>query len=446
MRPITRVVAVAAALGFALAEPEPLITLVQRDAGRSNSDPPSAAVSADGRYVAFASYARLVPADTNNVRDIYLLDRSDGVVTLESVTPSGAASDHDSTHPGLSADGRFLVYETHVPRPGADHGTRDVVLRDRQESTVSIVSAGPPGVPPRGWSGIPTISQSGAIVAFASNATNLLPEGDANGAGLDIYLFDVSRGTTHRVSIDNRGIQRAFGYSTKPSLSADGRFVAFASTALLAPADVTAQDVRRPRPLSQIYVRDTRGNVTHLVSRGRENRPADGPSWAPAISADGRYVAFVSAATNLAAGDRNGADDIFVTDVRSGVTEIVSRSASSGTGNGRSGGPAISSDGHLIAFHSEASDLVCAQRCAAQHEDVNLLPDVFLLDRQSGVMARVSADATRGWMECSSGAVIDGVGTIVAFSSRHPVDVSDQKHDFDLFVRRIPPTLTAPLR
>jgi TolB protein len=446
MRPLPAFVAAAAALGFALDDREPLITLVQQDAVRSNSEAPSAAVSADGRHVAFTSYARLVPADTNNVRDIYVLDRTTGRVTLESVTTSDGAANHDSTHPGLSGDGRFLVYETHVERAGGALDARHVLLRDRRESTITMVSAGPPAAATVGWSGIPAISQNGEFVAFASTATHLVPGSDANGAALDVYLFDTANGTTRRISVDNRGNQRPSGYSTKPSLSADGRFVAFASAALLESVDGRVHATRRNRPLSQIYVRDTRANVTRLVSRGAAGRPTDGSSWAPVISGDGRYVAFVSAATNLADGDRNGADDVFISDLHSGATEIVSRSRNNGTGNGPSGGPAISSDGRFIAFHSEASDLVCAQRCATEHEDVNLLADVFLLDRQTGVIARVSADTARGWMECSSGAALDGGGTIVAFSSRHPVDPSDQRYDFDLFVRRIPTTLTASLR
>jgi Tol biopolymer transport system component len=447
MRTSTGLLAVAVACRFALDEPRPLVTLAQREVARSPSEAPSAALSADGRYVAFASHAQLVPADTNHVRDVYVLDRADGLVTLESVTPSGAASNHDSTHPGLSADGRFLVYETHVQSSNGDPEARHVVRRDRRESTMTIVTAETRGQRTAGWSGMPVISADGRIVAFASTATDLVPGRDANGAALDVYLFDASQKSTRRASLDGLGVQRDSGFSTKPSLNGDGRLVAFASTALLTSVEDGSPGVRTDRPVSQVYVRDTHRGVTRLVSGGRESRPPDGPSWAPSISADGRYVAFVSAATNLVAiVDRNGAADVFVTDLHSGLTELVSRRARGAAGSGVSGGPAISSDGRLIAFHSEAPDLVCSERCASEHEDINLLPDVFVVDRSSGVMARVSADVAGGWMESSSGPAMDAGGTVVAFSSRHPMDAADQKHDFDLFLRTIPRTLTASLR
>ena len=442
MRPITGVMVVAAALR--LPPPEPIVTVVQRDAWRSYAEAPSAVVSANGRYVAFGSYARLVPADVNAVRDIYVLDRVDGRVTLESVTSSGACSTHDSTHPGLSADGRFLVYETHAGPADADPEARHVVLRDRRAATFTVVSAAAGGAPAMGWSGTPAISHSGRFVAFASAATNLVPGADANGPGLDVYLFDQAAGSMRRVSVDARGLQPSSGTSIRPSVSGDGRFIAFASSAQFESWTLleSSRVVRQGRTSVDVYVRDSELEATRLVSVGAGGRIADGSSWAPSISADGRYVAFVSAATNLVANDQNRSADVFVGDLRTGAIELVSRSLRGGTANAPSGGPAISSDGQFVAFESEASDLVCAERCPEQGEDINLLPDVFLLDRRSGVIVRLSADATGAWMEASSGPSIDAVGTVVVFSSRRPIDASDDENDFDLFVRSIAASLT----
>ena len=401
MRPLAAALVLAAALR--LPEPASVVTLVQRDALRTNGDVPSASVSADGRYVAFTSYAQLVPADVNGIRDVYVLDRAEGRVTLESIGPGGAPSIHDSTH-----------------------------------GTMRVVSTGRRGAPAHGWSGTPAVSESGRFVAFASTATELVPEPDANGSGLDVYLFDAVAASLRRVSVDTRATQPSSGFSARPSMSADGRYVTFVSSAPLV-ADATPEQ----RPLSQVYLRDAQLATTRRVSVAPGGRPADGPSWSPVISADGRYVAFVSGAANLVPDDRNGSADVFVADLHTGVTELVSRSIRSGTANGPSSGPAISSDGRFIALQSEASDLVCARRCPAEAEDINLLPDVFLLDRRTGVMARLSADGTGGWMEASSGPSIDASGTVVTFSSRRPIDASDQSHDFDLFVRRIGPALTA---
>jgi TolB protein len=156
--------------------------------------------------------------------------------------------------------------------------------------------------------------------------------------------------------------------------------------------------------------------------------------WRPVISADGRYVAFVSGATNLVAGDRNRSPDVFLADLKTGSIELVSRSATGGSANGRSAAPALSADARFVAFQSEASDLVCARRCAPADDDINLLWDVFVLDRRDHSMTRLSADAGGGWMEASVGPALDSAGGVIAFSSRHPRDAADVKNDFDLFV------------
>jgi Tol biopolymer transport system component len=419
-------------------QPQPIVTLVQGDPWRTTGDAPSAAVSADGRYIAFASYAQLVPADVNQARDIYVLDRADGRVMLESVS-----STHDCIHPALSGDGRLLVYETYAGSADDDPASRHVVLRDRQDGSVTVVGAVLNGRPARGWSGTPTISHSGRLVAFASTVTDLVAGSDANGPALDVYTFDREDGTVRRISVDSIGVQSASGFSAKPSVSGDGRRVAFVSSARLDGTRDAAHDTREHRRFTHVYVRDLQLNVTRLVSAAPQGAPADGASWAPAMSGDGRYIAFVSAATNLASGDRNASADVFVADLHTGAIELVSRSVRSGTANAPSGGPVMSSDGRFIVFHSEASDLVCTQRCPVQEEDINLLADVFLHDRHTRTMVQLSADARGAWMETSSGPSIDAAGSVVVFSSRRPITASDLKHDFDLFVRSIGPSLTA---
>jgi Tol biopolymer transport system component len=166
--------------------------------------------------------------------------------------------------------------------------------------------------------------------------------------------------------------------------------------------------------------------------------PANGASWGPAINASGRHVAFVSIATNLASGDRNGVADVFIADLQSGSVELVSVSARGGSANGSSGSPALSADGRFVAFQSDASDLVCASACPLDTEDINLLWDVFLLDRQARTITRMSTDPAGGWMEASVGPAIDAAGRVVAFSSRHPTGELDNRNDFDLFIRATP--------
>lgn len=151
------------------------------------------------------------------------------------------------------------------------------------------------------------------------------------------------------------------------------------------------------------------------------------------LSGDGRYVVFVSAVADFVSGDRNRSSDIFLADMQLGSIELVSRNHSGGSGNGASRGPFVSADGRVIAFQSLASDLICSP-CSRALEDINLLWDVFVLDRQTGTMTRVSTDAAGGWMEPSTGPVLDSSGNLVAYSSRHPIDAADTLNDFDLFV------------
>ena len=162
--------------------------------------------------------------------------------------------------------------------------------------------------------------------------------------------------------------------------------------------------------------------------------PPDGSSSDPAISRDGRYVAFASEATNLVPGDRNRSADVFLRDLRTHSAVLVSRSASGGAANGRSGNPVVSADGRFVAFQSQASDLICARRCPAAAEDINLLSDVFLFDSLTSLMVRISAGPA-GWAEESAAPQIDAAADVIAFTSRHPIDAQDDRNDFDLFIR-----------
>jgi TolB protein len=186
-------------------------------------------------------------------------------------------------------------------------------------------------------------------------------------------------------------------------------------------------------------VRDTELGSTILVSAGPGLTLADGASYDAAISRDGRYVAFSSQATNLTRGDRNRLADVFLRDLQTQTTTLVSRRADGGTANGPSGTPAISADGRFIAFQSEASDLVCVRRCPAILDDVNLLSDVFLFDRVADRMTLISTLPSGGWAEESAEPQIDATGGIVTFASRHPIDGQDVRNDFDLFIR-VPPS------
>jgi Tol biopolymer transport system component len=408
------------------------LTVPQRDGRRARTAPAAASVSADGRYVAFSSYARLNLADDDSLADIYLLDRATATVTLESMSVDGRPLNSDSGYPSISGDGRYVVFATVVAvADDPDRSVTDIVFRDRVENTTRRITTAPGGGLPNGWSSQPVITADASVVVFASSATNLVAGPDVNAEQPDIYRFDVHRQTIERISVDSRGLQQR-GSSLMPSVSGDGRYVAFTSSAILA----VPRKGPEPKPADGrrlfVYLRDTRTGRTTMV--GGAEAPNGGATM-PAISADGHTVAFASRATNLVPRDRNRSFDVFVYDVASGAVTLVSRSAGGGAANGGSVNPAISADGRFVAFQSEASDMACGRNCRPAMEDINLLPDVFIFDRITGGISCVSLDRQGTWLEESGAPAIAANGAVVAFSSRHPISPEDASNDFDLFVR-----------
>ena len=194
----------------------------------------------------------------------------------------------------------------------------------------------------------PAVSADGRFVAFESDASNLVG-GDTNGLN-DIFVHDRQTGTTERVSVATGGTE-ANGVSYTPAISADGRFVAFYSNA----TNLVGGDTNGT---SDVFVHDRQTGTTERVSVATGGAEANGGSSTAAISADGRFVAFHSDATNLVSGDTNGARDIFVHDRQTGTTERVSVATGGAQANSGSANPAISADGRFVAFYSVATNLV----------------------------------------------------------------------------------------
>jgi Tol biopolymer transport system component len=276
-----------------------------------------------------------------------------------------------------------------------------VLLRDRLRGETTVLSHGRD----------PHISADGSFVAFTSMVPDLGKE--------DVYLFDMRTGVSRRMSVDNNGARPSSGWRGMSSISGDGRVIAFVTTAPFVPGADT--------PVPWVYVRDTQANTTKPVA----------PGVRPAISGNGRYVAFASTAANLVSNDRNALSDVFLADLQTGSIEIVSRSRKGGSANGASTNAAVSSDGRFVVFQSDASDMVCASGCPKSLEDINLLWDVFLLDRETRTIVTISTDPLVAWMETSSGPAMDATASVIAFSSRHPIDANDKANDFDLFIRHV---------
>jgi Tol biopolymer transport system component len=192
-------------------------------------------LSANGQSVAFRSDAsNLVPGDTNGRQDVFVRDRRTGTTERVSLGPNGRQGNADSLRAALSANGRFVAFVSYASNlvPGDTNGTYDVFVHDRRTGTTERVSLGPNGRQGNGNSDNPSLSSDGQFVAFYSYASNLVP-GDTNGER-DVFVRDRQTGTTERVNLGPNGVQGndfSGSYGAIPALSANGRFVAFDSSA-----------------------------------------------------------------------------------------------------------------------------------------------------------------------------------------------------------------------
>lgn len=412
-----------------------LLTVRQRDASSSSASRPSARVSANGRYVAFASLAQLADTDRNASSDIYVLDVPTSGLTLESAAPGGDSADGRSALPDISGDGRYVVFEFvagNLIDPPIPPGSHHVLVRDRETGMTRLLSTNTLGLPANGPSRNVAISADGTSVVFESAATDLL-DGVPDGT-VGIYLVRLDSGERVRVDVPATG-ESSVIQSMSPSISADGRFVAFASRADLVCREPATCATGRPgsRGMSSVYIRDTKAGVTTRIMAHDGSTP-DGASYQPSISADGRYVAFVSEASNLTRDRPGSTAQIYVHDRATGTTELVSRRSDGRPGDGPSGHPAVSGDGSVVAFQSLASDLICTKRCTDRDRDINLVSDVFVFNRATRSMVRASTSERGEWMAPSRGPSLDHSGRVLAFSSRQPIDDDDLAHDDDLYV------------
>ncbi|MFO1075567.1 MAG: hypothetical protein U1E17_23275 [Geminicoccaceae bacterium] len=382
-------------------------------------------ISASGRFVAFVSEARsLVPDDTNDRTDVFVHDRLNGQTQRASIATSGAQANDDSPSSGLaiSADGRIVAFDTQASNlvPGATNSLfDDIFVRNLRTGRTEQVSLGMGSTPTNGVNLRPALSATGRFVAFDSNASNLV-RGDTNGA-FDVFLSDRRAGQIERISVATGGAQ-GNDFSCCASISADGRFVAFESGAAnLVPGDTNG--------VRDVFVRDRQTGRTERISLRTGGGQGDDASFRAAISADGRFVAFESDATNLVPGDTNGVRDIFIRDRQTGRTARVSLGVGDVQADLGSARASISSDGRFVAFESDATNLVPG--------DTNRLVDVFVRDRLTGRTERVSVSAS-GAQGNNGGdePMISGDGRSVAFLSFSTNLVpGDTNKAGDIFVR-----------
>jgi Tol biopolymer transport system component len=377
--------------------------------GQTNAPSYHPRLSDDGRYVVFKTGA----TTSTGVAVIMQYDSVAGTTTVINTNGIGGSVDVDETYgPGMTPDGRFIAFAEH--EGATNSGYSSVHVWDTQLSLDILVSDNGSGVPTNTTSFVPNLSPDGRFVAFLSNATNLV--GNVVTNGFHVYLRDLQSNTTQLVDVDTNGVGSIDETLTTLSLSTDGRYVAFSSPdgglvssdnnragdvfvrdlvaattemvsqrdatvipltadgySTLSPSSVSSDgrwvafssraDDLVPGDTNQaldVFVRDLVNGTNILVSVGLDGNPAQGGNSRNAVlSADGRYVVFISAATNLVAGPVNTNDNVFRRDLVTGITALVSVGTDGvSPGNGDASYPVISPDGRYVAFLSWATNLV----------------------------------------------------------------------------------------
>lgn len=340
---------------------------LRTDRGEANGASYAPAISDDGNIVVFQSFAtNLVDGDTNNVADVFIHERSSNITVAATYVIGGFANDISYT-PDVSANGRYVTFWSYASNLVGDdsNGTADIFRFDRLALVMQRVSLDSNEVQANGESRYPSISGDGNRIVFESEASNLVA-GDGNTYS-DIFLRDIAAGTTTRLSVHSNGTE-GNGGSSEPTIADNGQYVVYASLAnnLVSGDSNNYQD---------IFLRNIGGNSTERVSLASNGTQPDASSYQPDVSADGRYVAFRSAAGNLVSGDWLVADDVFVRDRTMNTLTRASINGAGEIGNGNSGEPMLTANGRYVVFSSQASNLVSG--------DTNGRRDIFLHDRKS---------------------------------------------------------------
>jgi Tol biopolymer transport system component len=354
-------------------------------------------VSADGRYVAFTSFASTLgdDPDADYSADIFLRD------TVAGTTLRVTHSRYHSYAVDMSADGRFILFVSQI---APENGETNAFVYDRATGTTERVDVSSTEEPANGVaSDLGAISDDGRFVAFTSNGSNLTVDEDRNGAAGDVFVRDRSAGTTTRISPNEPD---GFCSRGKVSMNSDGRYVAFACY----------------RPFSQpLFVFDQNTGLLQTL---------DDEGTDPSVSDDGRYVAFMSG-RSVDPSDDNGYD-VFVSDRATGTTVAVSTTPAGTAGDVTSQQPAISGDGRHVAFVSGADDLV-------DHDTVDS-GDIFVRDLLTGQLVRVKVKTFGNGSGDYGGPALSRTGYTMAFMSGSDNLVkSDDNGALDIFEVRAAP-------
>ncbi|MEV4506400.1 TolB family protein [Streptomyces klenkii] len=375
----------------------------------ANGESGQGRISGDGRVVLFSSGAdNLIPGDPRKGGPFVKELRTGGVERV-SVATDGTPADGSTWDAAVSGNGRYVVFSsdaTNLVPGGNPTGSTEVYVRDRWTRRTEILIGAPKQV--RVETSEPSISADGRYVAFLSTRSDLVP-GDTNNAR-DVFVKDRWRGTVKRVSIASDGTQ-GDGDSTSPVISADGSRVGFKSSASNLVPQAGADEDLLARPRARVfYAHELRTGRTELAAHSLTGSKV-AVLTDVGLSPDGRYALFMSANSDIVAGDTNHTADAFATDLRTGVTRRLSVAAGGAEANGMSyGHVAMSADNRYAFFTSVASNLVPG--------DTNGKEDVFVRDLRTGATERVNvaSDGTQA-DEFSLNFDVDLSGRTVVFDS-----------------------------
>jgi Tol biopolymer transport system component len=382
-------------------------------------------MSESGRFVAFQSSAsNLVAGDTNGFDDIFVRERQNGVTTRVSVASSGAqAIGGNASSPWISSDGQIVAFSSAAENLvlGDNNGLTDIFVHDRSTGSTVRISVASAGAEANGESVFPSLSADGRFVVFRSSATNLVSNDTTTGS--DAFLHDRQTGSTTRLSISSIGAE-ANSDTHNVAICGDGStMVLWSAASNLVPADTNIAD--------DVFIRNRQGNTTERVSIGSAGAQANGQSrsWGPSISSDGRFVGFASSATNLVPQDTAGRDDAFVFDRQTQTTARVSVGFAGQESNGNSFSPTLSADGRYAFFVTYASNLFPG--------DTNGFADVYVRDQLMQSVARLSlaSDGSQGNFDVFPEIAPSADGRFVAFSASASTLVpADTNNAADVFV------------
>lgn len=369
-----------------------------------SSDSSAPVVSGDGRFVVFLSSAQnLTTNASSGMVNVFLRDRQLGTTTLASVSTNGTTANGPCSSPGISSNGQFVVFQSRASNlvPDVTNGWENIFVRDLLIGRTILASANTNSVEGDRSSLNPQMTPDGRRVVFESLASDLVAN-DTNGLS-DIFVRDLVNSNTVLATVNTDGTATGSGYSINASITPDGRFVVFESTS----RNFVTNDLNTT---SDIYLRDLAAETTTLISVNTTDNAA-GSSQRAVISDDGRYVAFQSAANNLVAGDADGVNDIFLRDLQTGASILVSPVPDFNVSTNAPTRPAISRTGQLVAFQtgSPPSGLFGTVTIGQVH--------VWNVQAGSNVLVSVSLDGTTPAAGVSHSPIISADSRFVTFLS-----------------------------